>query len=343
MNNDNFNNSFSLVRFVWERKIRLLIICFVTAVLSFFFSSKIFIKPEYKSTAIIYAPRTNSTSKILLNEENYNEKLDIKAYATEVETEQMMQLLDAREIKDSLIQKYRLADYYEINLQKKGGYTKLYKILTSNIAIKRTDFGAISISVKDWNPQQACDMANDIVRLLDTIKNRTERTRATIAYQILQNQLDSINLEVAKIDDSLQVCMRHGVFDVESQSERIMQQYAIAVAQGNTAAITRLNDEQRKLATWGAKWLAFRDLQSSFIKYQSLCKEKMMSARLDMAGNIPVKFIVDTPIPADKKCYPKKSIIVLVSTLSVFILSIIVLLIIEKIEERPADKPEKTV
>lgn len=339
MENNNQYNSFSLLKFVWGWRKWLLIICFATAVISAVCS--FFITPRFKSSATIYAPRTNSMAKILLNEENYNERLDIKAYAIEEETEQMMQLLNAVEIKDSLIQNFNLAVHYDISTKPKGWKTKLYKALTNNLTIKRTDYGAITISVSDEDPQMACDMANTVLRLLDTVKNRTERERATAAYVALRKQLDSITQEIARIDDSIKMCMEHGVFEVEEQTNRVMQQYAIAVAQGNNAAISRLNEEQAKLATWGPKLDAWQDLQFTFREYQSLCKQKMMDAQLDMQGSMPVKFVVDRPTVADKKYYPKRSIVVLVSTLSVLVLSIIVLLMIEKIEEKPSTRPEE--
>lgn len=337
MESNNYN-SFSIVKFVWKWRKWLLIVCAITVVLSA--ACSMLIRPKFKSTATIYAPRTNSVAKILLNEENYNERLDIKAYAIEEETEQMMQLLNAVEIKDSLIKNYNLADYYDIDVKKKGGMTKLYKTITNNLVIKRTDFGAITISVTDWDPNMACNMTKDVLRLLDTVKNRTEHERAEAAYIALCNQLDSINREIRRIDDTIQLCMQNGVFDVEVQSERVMQQYAIAVAQGNTAAQSRLKEEQEKLATWGPRLDAAQNLLHYFREYQSLCKQKLMDARLDMSNSMPVKFIVDRPFPADKKCYPKKSIIVLVSTFCVLILAIIVLLMFEKIEERSDNKAE---
>ena len=319
----------------------LLIIFIVTLVVSAVCS--FFITPKYKSSAIIYAPRTNSMAKILLNEENYNERLDIKAYATEEETEQMMQLLEAREIKDSLIQKYNLAEHYDLNKDSKGWYTKILKIMNNEIEIKRTSYGAISIAVKDPDPELACSMTEDILRLLDTIKNRTEHERAAAAYEALCNQLDSIDQAVRRVDDSIRICMDSGVFDVERQSERVMQQYAIAVAQGNTAAINRLNKEQEKLAVWGPRLYALQNMQFSFLKYQALCKQKMLDAQLDMQGSMPVKFVVERPIVADKKCYPKRSLVVIISTLSVLLLSIFVLLMIDRIEEKPSGKSEESV
>ncbi len=341
MENNNQYNSFSLMKFLWGKRKWLIFICAITFVVSLVCS--FLIKPKYKSSAIIYAPRTNSMAKILLNEENYNERLDIKAYATEEETEQMMQLLESREIKDSLIKMHNLAEHYDLKKDSKGWYTKILKIMGSNIEIKRTSYGAISISVKDEDPALACDITNDILRLLDTIKNRTEHERAAAAYEALCNQLDSIDQAVRRIDDSIRICMDSGVFDVERQSERVMQQYAIAVAQGNAAAISRLNKEQEKLAVWGPRLYALQNMQFSFLKYQALCKQKMLDAQLDMQGSMPVKFVVERPIVADKKCYPKRSLIVLISTLSVLILSIFVLLMIDKIEEKPSGKAEEPV
>lgn len=341
MENNNQYNSFSLMKFLWDKRKWLLLICAITFVVSIICS--FLIRPKYKSSAIIYAPRTNSMAKILLNEENYNERLDIKAYASEEETEQMMQLLEAREIKDSLIKRFNLAEHYNIDTASKGWYTRIMKVMSNEIEIKRTNYGAISIAVKDHDPEIACRMTENMLCLLDTIKNRTEHERAVAAYQALCEQMDSIESEVRRIDDSIQICMQNGVFDVEAQSERVMQQYAIAVSQGNAAAISRLAKEQEKLAVWGPRLDALQNMQYTFLKYQALCKQKMLDARLDMQGSMPVKFVVERPIVADKKCYPKRSLVVIISTLSVLILSVFVLLMIDKIEEKPSGKSEEPV
>ena len=329
-------NSFNLIQFLWKWKYPLLIICVVTAILSFVFSTPIFVRPKYKSTAIIYAPRTNSVSKILMNEQNYNERLDVKAYAVEEETEQMMQILNSRDIQDALIAKFDLATYYKITPDQKYWQTRLYKTLIGNIKIKRTEFGAISITVTDWDPVRASDMTNEIVNLLDSVKNNVERERAAMAYNLLQKQLEDITEEIRRVDDSLAVVMQHGVFYFKSQSERVTQQYAIAVSQGNTAAMSRLQAELQKLATWGPTAEALAELQYNFREYQALCKAKMMDAKVDMEAQMPVKFVIEKAIPADKKFFPKKSVIMIVSTLSTLIVGVIIILVMENIKAAPA-------
>lgn len=338
-NNDKYN-AFSLLQFMWKWRKWLLIVCvatfFVSAACSFL------VRPRYKSTALLYAPRTSSVSKILLNEQNYNERLEIKALATVDETEQMLPFLNSVAIKDSLIEKYNLPEYYNINIDKKGGKTKLYKTISNCMNIKRTEYGAISVSISDWDPQRAYNMTLDVVRWLDTIKNSVERERAVAAYTILQNQLDSVERAIADVNDSICEIMKHGVFDVKLQSERLTQQYAIAAAQGNTAAMQRIQKEQDTIAKYGAQLTSYQDLEYNFSKYHALCKQKMMDARMDMTTIMPVKFVIDNPKVADKKFYPKKSLIVVISTLCAFILTMIVLLMIERVENQPTRKDSAT-
>ena len=337
MQND--NSSFSLLRFL-ARKWKLLALVFVVAAV-LAFAASCFIKPHFKSTAVIFAPRTNSVSKILTAEETNNERLDIKAYAIEEETEQMMEILNSRELKDILIKKYNLVQHYELDTASKYWQTKLYKNLEESYQVKRTKYGAISITFEDKDVKMACTIANDVVDLLDTLKRRIENERAQAAYIAMQKQLEAVNAEIDRVDDSIKVIMEHGVYDFESQSERVMQQWAIAVAQGNTAGQARLQAELDKLATWGPKAEALHDLQFSFREYQSLVKQKMLDAKMDLENNVPTKFVLERAIVADKKCYPKKSLITLIAALSALMVTVIILLFMEKLKEAPTTEGRK--
>ena len=331
--NDQQFNSFSLVQFMWQKRKTLILVCLLVAVVSLIAS--FLVKPKFKSTAIVYAPRTNSVAKILLNEESYNERLDMKAYAEDEETEQMMEILNSREIKDKLIEKFDLYNHYGLGEGVSYRQTKMYKYLKGNVIVKRTQYGAISVSVLDRDPQIAADMANEIVVQLDSVKHRIDHERTIAAFNLLKRQLEIVDAEVQRVDDSVQVLMQNGVFDFKSQSERVMQQYATAVAQGNTAGMKRLEDELKKMATWGPRSLTLYEEQAYFREYQSVVKIKMMNAIVDMDTKIPVKFLIEKAIPSDKKAYPKKSLIVLISTVSAFILAVLVLLTIDKIKETP--------
>lgn len=329
-------NSFGLIRFIWKWRKLLIIISIAAAIISF--GASLLIRPQFKSTSIIYAPRTNSLSKILLNEQNYNERLDIKAYAVEEETEHLIQILNSREIKDILIEKFNLVEHYGLKKDMKYWQTRLYKAMENMITIKRTQYGAISVTVSDWDSQLAARMANEIVNQLDTFKNKVERERASAAYFLLEKQLEEINQEMKRIDDSLSVLAENGVLILDRQVERITQQYAIAIAQGNIGAQQRLAKELEKFAKWGPTVQTLQNEQLNFTEYQALCKSRMLDAKMDMESNMPVKFVVEKAIPADKKSYPKKLIIMILSTLATFIVTLFTLIIIENIQTDPKRK-----
>lgn len=334
-------NSFGLIRFIWKWRKLLIIISVAAAFVSF--GASMLIRPQFKSTSIIYAPRTNSLSKILVNEQNYNERLDIKAYAVEEETEHMIQILNSREIKDILIQKYNLVEHYGLKTDMKYWQTRLYKAMENMITIKRTQYGAIAVTVSDWDSQLASQMANEIVNQLDTFKNNVERERATAAYHLLEKQLVEINKELQRIDDSLSVLADKGVLILDRQAERITQQYAIAIAQGNVGAQQRLAKELEKFAKWGPTVQTLQNEQLNFTEYQALCKSRMMDAKMDMESNMPVKFVIEKAIPADKKAYPKKLIIMILSTLAAFVVTLFTLVIVENIQTDPERKKKNEV
>jgi hypothetical protein len=309
-----------------------LIVCFAAGVLSLFFSTKTFIRPQFKATTIIYAPRTNSVSQILINERNPNERLDIKAYAIEEETEQMMQILNSREIKDVLIKKYDLVNYYGIKTNKKAWKAKLYESIDGFVKITRTNYGAISITVADWDPERAALMANDIASELDTLKNRIERERALSACKALEKLISESELQRKIVADSLIRIAQSGVFTYEFQAERVIQQYAIALAQGNTSGVQRLQKELEKLEKWGPIAFALRQEQLYLSEQVAIAKIRLMAAQMDLSGAMPVKFVIEKAVATDKKSYPKKIIISIVSTIGTFILILMTLLFVDKIK-----------
>jgi len=332
-------NSFNLIRFIWKWRKELILVSFIAAVLAL--GITFLIRPQYKSTSIIYAPRTNSIAKILMGPHG-NERLDIKAYAVEEETEHMMQLLTSRELKDVIIEKFNLVEHYGLNPNMKHWRHRLYKTVNNQFTVKRTQYGAISITVSDWDSQLAADICNEIVVQLDTFKNRIERERATIAYQTLEKQLEDADREIRRIDDSLLVIAQNGVLVLEKQTERLTQQLAIAIAQGNQGARERLEKEMEKLTKWGPIVQTLHNEQFHFSQYHSLARSKMMDAKIDMESNMPVKFVVEKAIPADKKYYPKRLITMILASLGAFTVTLFGLLIAETIDPEFSFRKKKS-
>ncbi|MBK7083345.1 MAG: hypothetical protein IPH53_01165 [Flavobacteriales bacterium] len=59
----------------------------------------------------------------------------------------------------------------------------------------------------------------------------------------------------------------------------------------------------------------------------------MDQARADMESDLPHKFVVNRAQPADKKSYPVRWLVVVVSTISAFLLALLLIVVQENIKK----------
>lgn len=322
-------DSISLGMFLYTWRKHLIIISIATAVLAIIFSSPLFITPLYKSTVVLFPVSSNSVSKALLTDQPAA-KSDILEFGEDEQTEQMLQILSSNKIREKVVNKYDLMKHYRIDPSSKFKYTSLYKQYESNITFRRTEFMAVKITVLDRDPQMAADIANTISELLDSTKNSMQRERALMGFKIVEQEYNRLGNDIARMEDSLKKIREYGVYDYESQSEMINQQLAIEIAHGNTRGIKALEDKLAVLAKYGGAYVSLRDMLEHEKKQLSYLKARYEEAKVDAEENLPQKFVVESAYKAEKKSYPVRWIIVLVSTLAAFFVSILVIISIEK-------------
>ena len=78
----------------------------------------------FESQVILFPSTTNSVSKALLPQSNGYGDEDIFEYGDEQQAEQLLQILNSGEIRDSVIQKFDLMAHYEIDEDTKYRRTK---------------------------------------------------------------------------------------------------------------------------------------------------------------------------------------------------------------------------
>ena len=88
---DKFFNSKNIVDILFKWKWHLAVILVLTLIVSGIISSSLVITPLYKSYTVVYPS-------------------NISPYSDENETEQMVQILQSRDIRDSVVRKFDLAD-----------------------------------------------------------------------------------------------------------------------------------------------------------------------------------------------------------------------------------------
>ncbi|MCF8367894.1 MAG: hypothetical protein K9G76_02540 [Bacteroidales bacterium] len=327
-NEDFESTNFLIFLYHWRKP--LIIITLAAMLVSVIISSPLFITPKFKSTVIMFPTSTNSISKALLSE-NAGEKQDILQFGEEEQTEQMLQVLNSNKIRDKIIAKYSLLKHYDINPESSTKNTKLFRAYDNNITFRRTEYMAVKITVLDRDADTAALIANDIAELLDSTKNTMQKERALKAFKIVEAEYLELKREVQVMEDSLTRLRELGVHDYESQVEMINQQLAIELAKGNKGGVKALEDKLEILAKYGGPYVSIRDALEHEKKQLSVVKTKFEEAKIDAEEVLPQKFVVNSAYAAEKKSYPVRWIIVLISTLSAFLLAILILAILDSL------------
>ncbi len=326
----NFSST-DLLIYMWNKRIPLLIVTFIAAVASIIISFTI--TPKYRSTVVMFPTTSTSISKNLLSE-NYSGRTSMYEIGEEEQSEQLMQILNSEEIRDRIINKYDLMSHYEVDSTAKFPLTQLYSEYKSNIKFRLTEYLSVVVDVLDKDPQMAADIANNIADLVDTVYNRMLKQRAIDGFMLVEKEYNNMNENLSELQDSINEIRALGINDYESQAERLYEALGQAINKGDDRARKLIQDKLDILSEHGGNYVMIRDHLREEAQRLSRMKQRYQEAKLEAEQNLPHKFIVDSAYKAEKKAYPKKSLIVIVSTLAAFLLTLISLITIENIKRK---------
>lgn len=322
-------NSGNLIVFFYRWRKPLMLMTLVALVSSIIVS--LLIEDKYESTVVLFPTTTSSISKAILSENN-NGKEDVLRLGEEEEAEQMLQVLHSDEIRNRIIGKYNLAQHYDIDDDAKYKNTKLQKEYEDNVTFKRTKFMSVEITVLDHSPDTAALIANDIAALLDTVKNRMRREIAVEALAIVQREHDAQVAYINDLEDSLRIMRNMGIINVRAQSERLTEQMATAILEGKTKAVNELKIQLDTLSKYAGVFTSLEEEKTLEKERLSLVRSKLREAEIDANQSLQHKFIVNNAFAAEKKSYPIRWLIVVVSTFATFLLTLVCILFMESIK-----------
>ena len=328
--NNNFDSSnIIFLMYKWRKPLGIIVLSAI--VCSALFSSPWFIKPKYTSSVIVFPTSNASISKALLGKIPTG-KDDILAFGEEEEAEQLLQILNSDEIRNRIVEKFNLFEHYDIDPDSELKNTKLTKEYENNINFRRTEFLSVEIKVSDTDPQTAADIANEISNLIDSVKTKMLKQRAITGLAIVEREFNSLEKEISVMEDSMKTIRLKGVYEYEKQAEVISEQLAIALSKNNKDAVKALQNKLDTLAKYGGAYVSLRDKVIYYREKSSDLKVKYQEAKVDAENDLPQKFLVNKAIKAERKSYPIRWLIVLVSSFSALIIGFLVLIINDKIK-----------
>lgn len=318
----------SIISFLWKHKWPLIGVSLLSGILAYLFSGPSFIQRKYESVAIFYAATTNSVSKALLNPRPGPDD-DALAFGEEEQAEQLLQLLNSEEVRGKIIKKYNLMGRYDIDTSSRYPYTKLYKEYKDNVKSRRTEFMSIEVKVRDHDPIVAANIANDIVKLVDSAKNKIQRKRALLALDIVQKSYTAQVHRLDSITKELTIIGSKGVFDYTEQTASLTQEHARAMSGNNSRAMKELNAQRDSLGKYGPKQKTLQNLLEFESENLAIVHTQLENIRTDANQSLPATLPIDEALPSEKQVYPSRPIIVLITIMLTFLASSAILAFLE--------------
>jgi capsular polysaccharide biosynthesis protein len=326
MTNNNFLDNTSLFTLLYKWRKKIITISFAAAIIAAVVS--LFITNKYKSEVILFPTMNLSTGKALLNE--YSDFLEI---GEEQELEHMMQILESNEIKDRVIETFDLLVHYEIDANNKTYQFDLLEKYNGNVEYNITKFSSIRISVLDKDPQMAADIANEIASLIDTVMNNLQKNMAEQGYQSLIKERDFILGEIEIMEDSIDKIRAFGITHYESQSEVLNEQWAVAKIANNHSAALAIEKKLAIISKYGGLYVSVRE-QLNYIRGNlNHINKKINEHKLTAEDQLEHKFVLNYAIPAIKKSYPIRWLIVLTTACVSALMMIVLIALKEKLKQ----------
>jgi len=302
-------------------KYHLLIVVVVAAGLAAVFSGPAFITPKYKSFAVVYPD-------------------NIWAYSKESTTEQMIQIFQSQDIVDSLVKKFQLGKHYDIDPHYKYYQTELLRQFHENVSITKTSYEAVKVEVLDKDPDTAKLMADALVNFFNLKVRKMQGEKHREQANAFKAQMQREILVMDSIKNRLsQLGTQKGIFEYDYQSQQIMMAYLRNI-QGGPEAVN--SKEARRLVKnmgqYGGELVQLVNLLENEAENYAKAKYNYENELRKAVSKVTYTNVITSPYVSDKKAYPIRWLIVLVSVLSAFTLALLVISFLEKKKRARTEK-----
>jgi LPS O-antigen subunit length determinant protein (WzzB/FepE family) len=299
MENFKTENILKLIIPQWKK---LAIVAVLAIIVGFFISSPMVIKPLYKSYAVVYPVNLSPSSE-------------------ESNTEQLLQWFNSEEVKKAVASRFNLLKHYEIDsldARHETYFNLKYKELVS---INATLYESIEISVKDVSPVMAKDLVKGIIE-------ETNKLIMTVKKERLNEYIVNNEIELKHVNsriDSLKFMINgirkeYNIVDFQYQSKYISKELTKSpnLSEYNSKTAEGLKIQRTELER-------LRDVIGSQIVTYNHFANQLENYHLEHDHNVSFTNVVSKPTLPDSKCYPIRSLIVAIITLSSLLIACIII------------------
>lgn len=274
----------------------------VTTIITFF------IPKRYGSYAIVFPVSNNNLESVI----------ESPLFGYDIEADRMIQLLESDEVRDSVTQKFNLLSYYGIDKSDPGWRDELVDRFVDDITFVRTPYMSIIISAETEKPELSAEIANYIMDYSDGIRTRIFKSNQLLAFRSIEKEYN----EKKMVIDSLKNKMEKLRESSQSDLIAILNPQGMVQASGSAGKSGGNSEFERTLNQYLFEQSQFNELGSRYAKAKS-------------SNDRPItkSYVVNRAKPSYKKISPSYKVNLAISGVTTLVLTIIVLLIIDKLEK----------
>jgi hypothetical protein len=201
-----------------------------------------------------------------------------------------------------------------------------------NVKFKKTEYETIEIQVLDTDPQRASNMCDSIITFLDEKVRSMHRVKYEEVVKITKKDYSSLSHQIDSVEERLNFLRKeYKIVDYSTQAEEITKGMVRVLAEQkkNTSGGKELEQWLKNFTEKGGEFVLLDQQQKLLVIQRSELKKILDEAISNATKKIIYGQRVQNPIPADKKSYPVRSIILLISTFSALFVALLVVLLIE--------------
>jgi uncharacterized protein involved in exopolysaccharide biosynthesis len=280
----------------------------ITTIIAFVVSAAISltITPLFRSTVVLYPTSNVVESQTLFGIQNTATAL----FGDETATEKVLQILKSDNIKNYLVNKYDLMKHYGIGDKTKYKYTLLNSRMNKYIISRKTQYNSIEINVLDADPIIASTIANDIAKQVDTVFNQIVKDAGRKSFNAINNSYNDQLCMVKSLEDSLKLISPLG---------------SVAISPGRLKAGLSNSSWADASGQFSPEFLRLINMFESGNENLSAIRSRLTEAKMLAEQDLPYIHIINEAKVSEKKALPKRSFIVVASTLSALLLMMFIL------------------
>ncbi len=324
METKNTFDTLDIFVYLWKKRKPIIIVTALGAIISIVVSLKM--PNYYKAQSVLFPTRYNK---------QLNQYTPSFYVGDEDDLEKLIQMLQSDFITNRIIEKYDLINHYDLSQDDQHVMTKLKKIYNSNITFKKTHYQAAIITVIDKDPRYCADIANDIAELLDSLTYNMQKQKAQEAYLTAIKVYEEQKKYIKSLEDSLDFYRQKGVLDYYEEVDRYSEAYAKGYANNTITpkAEKMFSEKFDLLKLYGEKVRYFTTLANQSYTYLAKFKADLIQTQENLKAVYTRRYIISKAEVPDKKAFPKRSIIVVFSTIAAFVFAIVMLLFLDFYKE----------